>query len=525
MATNDINVFQYLDLALRRKWLILIPLFLCSAGATYLSVTLPPIYESETTILVEPPQVPEEYVQSTVTGSVQDRLNTISQQILSRTRLESVIREMNLYPRQRQDASMEYVVQKMRRNINIQVEGRASGREGSAVAFQLSYSGEDPSTVQKVTQKLAMLYIEENLREREKLARETKEFLESQLARIQEDLLAREKALRDFREAHMGELPEQLEANLRTLDQLQQQRGALHLSLQNAQDRLLLMEQQLAGLPRYLEGGISDEQNLYAQLEEKRRAVAELQAKYTDRYPDVLRLKAEIKTLERRLQGSGGSFRGPGSTVTNPSYTALDRQIQETRLTIRRMNGDLAKISRKMKTVETRVESAPSREQELMVLTRDYQTIKASYDSMMERKLNSEIAENLERRQKSEQFRILDQANYPHKPVRPNRLRILLVGLALGVGIGGGLAYGTEYIDRSIRTVEVVKESFSIPVVGVIPQLWTDKEMERKKKRRLTLALSSVVLLVVAVVLVHLLVLPINELFVRLYHSVLGLLA
>ena len=142
-------LLQYLDIALRRKWLIVLPFCLAVAVTILLCVKLPPIYRSETTILVEPQQVPENFVQSTVTGSVQDRLNTISQQILSRTRLEAVIREYGLYPELQQTAPMEEVVNTMRKDIEINVEERPNRRgESSAAAFRLAYEGRDPGTVQ-----------------------------------------------------------------------------------------------------------------------------------------------------------------------------------------------------------------------------------------------------------------------------------------------------------------------------------------------------------------------------------------
>lgn len=507
MEQNSLQVMKYLDMVLRRKWLILIPFVVISFATVFYAVSLPPIYRSETTILVEPPQVPENYVQSTVTGSVQDRLNTISQQILSRTRLEGVIKELHLYSERLSKSSMEAVVNVMRKNTEIKVV-RESRQRGATATFKLAFCGSDPATVQRVAQKLAMLYIEENLRVRENMARGTKDFMEKQLQEIEQDLRQLEEVLREFKQRYMGELPQQLEANLRSLDQLQQQKSSVLDSLRDAEDRQVLLEQQLQETPQYLTGSGTDQEDLHRQLELKGQQLIELEARYTDLYPDVVRLKREIRDLEKRIASSRQSRRGEvqpeSSSVVNPAYTRIKGQVDANELNVSNLRDEIGAIDWKMKSLQRRVENTPKREQELMILTRDYETIKRSYDSMMERKINAEIAENLEIRQKSEQFRILDPANYPQKPVRPNRLKILAMGLALGLGFGGGLAFVVEFMDRSFRTVEEVKEYFEIPVLGAIPVLATTEEIRRQKIRKIAFASFSMGFILTSILGAHL---------------------
>ncbi len=499
----------------------MIPFLLTSSAAGYYGTSLPPIYRSDTTILVEPQQVPEHYVQSTVTGSVQDRLNTISQQIMSRTRLETVIRELNLFPNLLKKTSMEAVVNSMRRNIEVNVERRAR-RRGSTAAFKLSFYGKDPATVQKVTQKLAMLYIEENLRVRETMARGTKDFMEKQLEQIEKELKATEESLREFKQSYMGELPEQLEANLRSLDQLQQQRSSAQDSLRDAEDRQVLMEQQLGETPQYLAGTGMDQNELYHQIEAKREALAALLVRYTERYPDVVRLKKEIQSLEKRLITSEQGEQEEATdnaAVVNPAYARLKEQADANRLSIGSLRDEIKLINWKMAKVRRRVENTPKREQELLTLSRDYETIKQSYEQMMERKINAEIAENLEVRQKSEQFRILDPANYPGHPVRPNRMKILAMGIALGLGLGGGLAFAVEYMDRSFRTAEEVKAYFTIPVLGVVPVLATSEEFKKQKIRKLALASFFMGFVLTSIVGVQLFVTRLDTLLIGLVKS------
>ena len=513
-------VLQYLDLALRKKWLILIPFLLSAVVSLYLCATLPPVYRSETTILVEPQQVPENFVQSTVTGSIQDRLNTISQQIMSRTRLETVIREFGLYPELQKQRLMEEVVSTMRGNVEIKVEERPNqgGRESSAAAFRLAFYGKEPEVVQKVTNRLAMMYIEENLKVRETQARGTKEFLEKQLQEIEQNLKAREEEIRQFKQANMGELPEQLEANLRAMDQLQSQKTSVMVSYRDAEDRQLTLERELSQTPQYLAGSGPDQNALYQQLDRKRQELTALTTRYTELYPDVLRAKKEIQELEQRIAGisnSGGDIPQESAAILNPAYTRIKNQVEANRLSLNSLQEELQNIDWKMKRLQQRVENVPKREQELVSLSRDYETIKQSYDAMSARKINAEISENLETRQKSEQFRVLDPANYPQKPVRPNRLRLLGMGLALGLGLGGGLAFATEYMDRSFKRVEDLKASFSFPVLGIIPALTTREEVLKGKIRKVAMTSFSLGFAATLVLGVHLFIMKINVLASR----------
>ncbi len=514
-------LLQYVDIALRRKWLIILPFCLAVAVTIVLCLKLPPVYRSETTILVEPQQVPENFVQSTVTGSVQDRLNTISQQILSRTRLESVIREYNLYPELQKTASMEEVINAMRDSIEIRVEERPNPYgQPAAAAFKLAYEGREPETVQKVTNRLAMMYIEENLRVRESLARGTKEFLDKQLQDMEQELKKREEAIQQFRQSHMGELPEQMEANLRALDQLQLQRNALMDSYRTAEDRQILLEKDLAATPQYLAGAGPDQNDLYRQLEARRQQLTALLTQYTEAYPDVVRLRKEISEIEQRIAAarSGESRPQPQSNVpiVNPEYTRLKSQVESNRLSMESLREQIQSIDARMRNLQQRVENTPRREQELAALTRDYQTIRQSYDSLMARKINAEVAENLETRQKSEQFRILDPANLPQKPIKPNRLRFLAMGLALGLGVGGCLAFATDYMDRSFKRVEDLKAALALPVLGVVPILRTREAVLAEKKRRLALASASLGFLVTLAVGMHFFVISLDKVALKL---------
>jgi polysaccharide chain length determinant protein (PEP-CTERM system associated) len=555
-TTESPLIPQLIAIGLRRKWTIIIPFLLAAVATVYVCIALPPVYRSETTILVEPQQVPQDYVQSTVTGSVTDRLSTIGQQILSRTRLESVIRDLNLYPDMRKAYPMEDVVNKMRENVEIEVvEDKNSPRRGesSAAAFKLAFMGREPEVVQRVTGTLANLYIEENLKVREGLARGTKEFLDREVRDVEQELAHREEAIREFRQNYMGELPEQLETNLRTLDQLQLQKNAVLDSLRQADDRLFLIERQIEQTPMSLTEMVADQDDLYTVLEAKKQALAALTSRYTELYPDVVTLKKEIAEIEARIAGNPdngdkpapeaapepaqepasdspaaaaveqpASESAPDSAPTpapaasvNPAYERLASQLQSDRLTAKSLRAELADVNARMQALQRRVENIPKREQELMSLKRDYETIKQSYDSLMERKINAAIAENLETRQKSERFRILDPANLPQRPVKPDRRKILAIGLLLGLGLGGGLAYIREQMDDTFHTLDEIKAFVAgVPILGVIPLVVPPEEIRRKRILVAASATAGAVCLAALIVGVHVYVKRIDVLVV-----------
>jgi polysaccharide chain length determinant protein (PEP-CTERM system associated) len=471
------SIQDYWRIAWRRKWSIIIPFFLISLASVVWSFLQPKIYRSTTLILVEPQKVPESYVKPTVATSVRDRLNTISQQIMSWTRLEKIIAEFQLYPEARaRQAPQEEIIERMRKDIELKVKGKDS--------FTISYQGRDPQTVMRVTNELASLFIQENLKVREQQAEGTTQFLDNQLTKLKKRLEEQEKAVQNYKQRYMGELPQQLDANLRVLEQLQLQLQTNQEALKSAEERRFLLETQLAELGRQnipitrdLLAGTAPPGGAMAPfntLETLKNQLATLQAQYSDKYPDVIRLKKEIEKLEARLQGSPTSQgSNPDRQITSPSpyYTNLKTQIATLALEIGSLQAEKKRLQEQIGIYRAKVENTPKREQELTVLTRDYEITRQNYQSLLNKKLEAQLAEDLERRQKGEQFRILDPANLPQKPFKPNRKKLALIGIMLGLGAGLGLAFFQEYLDHSFWEVEDLKEYTQLPVLAVVPTI------------------------------------------------------
>ena len=481
MNSRKSNELQHLlDSFSRRRWAMIVSFVLVFSGSVALCFLLPKIYLASTLILVEPQQIPEDYVKATVTSGIQDRLNTIKQQILSRTRLERVIQELDLHEDIEQGSSLSQMIREMRKNIYLEVKMNPNGRGGGASAFSIHYQGRDPKTVMEITNKLASLFIEENLKVREEQARGTSDFLEKQLDQVGSVLERREQEIREFKQQNMGELPEQQETNLRMLDQLQVQKQSLMESLRGAENHRTLLEGQLSEM-KSIVGREGNRSRLVEELGELQSELTSLRTRYTERYPDIVQLKKQIAEVEKQLVSESGRERSDAMAgSSNPAYLSLRNQSQLITLEIHSTKAELAQGDEMIRTFQARVENTPRREQELMTLSRDYENIKTNYESLLRKKLNAEIAENLEKRRKSEQFRILDPATRPDQLYKPNRTRILLVGFLLALGAGLGIVLVLEYLDTSFRDLEDLKAYVDLPVLATIPQIVGEEKQSLK---------------------------------------------
>jgi len=490
------------DIAWRRKWLIVVPFVVVAIATAVVTQLTPNLYRSETVILVVPQRIPESYVRSTVTNRIEDRLQTIGQQILSRTRLERVILDFNLYADARRAAVMENVVEMMRRDITVEIV--------KGDAFKVSYVSSDPQAAMKVTDRLASLFIDENRRDREVLADGTNQFLESQLEDARRRLAEQEKKVEEYRRRFAGELPSQVDSNLHVVQNTQLQLQGLSESIDRDRDRRLVLERSLADLtavePAATSGDLASAPKIMLPLSDApdeveiaRRKVAELRARLTPQHPDVIRATRALEELEAKTP--------PAPVATTPSAAApapppvarprssadiaraarvqnlqvelqtLDRQIATKEAEQRQLRTD-------MQTYQARIEAAPTRESELIELTRDYTTLQQVYTNLLSKREDSKVAANLERRQAGEQFRVLDPARLPERPFSPNRMRMNLLGAVAGLGFGLGLAALLEYRDTTLRTDDDVLMTVSLPVLAMIPMMVTTADRRRQMRNR-----------------------------------------
>jgi len=493
MALNDnrqqLQLQQYIDLFLRNKWLITLPFILITLGSFIFALAIPNIYQASTTILVVPQKVPENYVRSTVPAAVADRLQTLNQQIMSRTRLQQVIERYGLYREEAKKMAPEEIIELMRKKIDVSVNQRTRNGINS---FTISFQNPDPRLAMQVANGLASLYIEENLKLRERQARETSDFLDRELAKLEKQLREKEALLSAFKRKYMGELPDQQDANLRMLDRLEVQYQTSSAALAAAKDRQLQLQQQLNQLTStsntvMVEGQVMAVEPDVTRLEAMKEQLSVLRTRYTEAHPDVIGLEAKIRKLEkklaaRKLTGTGEAGSQISASRTNsPAYIEISNQLASVKREIKQLQRELKRLRTEIDTVNAKVENAPKREAELVALTRDYGNLHQNYQNLLDRKIEAQLAENLEMQQQGEQFKVLDPAQLPVKPFKPDRRKILLAGMVLGLGIGIGLAMLLDFLGKAYRYVPDIEEDLGFPVLVTIPRILTEKELKWRK--------------------------------------------
>jgi polysaccharide biosynthesis transport protein len=396
-----------------------------------------------------------------------------------------MIQEFDLYPETVRQGGNEAVIERLRKDIRVTTSTTHAGR-GAVDAFTISFAHQDPQFAMKVTAKLASQFIDENLRSREQLVEGASEFIEQELAMAKERLEAQERSLTLFKTKYMGELPEQVQANLSSLDRLSLQHGATVDALQRAADRLALLEKTYKEYEALVAttggavqgpGGVMAGDSSALRLKELEKNLTTLASEYKNNYPDIIALKQEIKALKAQI---GGKALPRETRPIDPYLRELVRQREESKLEITSLKDRLLRIKEQMKEYEARVEMAPVREQELMILNRDYGNLKENYRSLLDKKLNARLSGNLEKRQKGEQFRILDPANLPQKPETPNRLKIMWLALAFGCGLGIGGVVALEFYRPVFRRSDEVESFLHLRVLASIPNFGS--VLDRTKK-------------------------------------------
>ena len=464
IAEYKIKPEEIIRIIFKRRWFIIIPLFLAIIIGAYLSVTLVRYYRASTTIMVQSQRVPSSYVQSVVTEDISSRLRSITQEVLSRTNLERIIKDYNLFadPDER-SMFMEDKVASVRRRIQVNVNQSST--------FTISYVGRDPVEVKDITNALASIFIDENLKDREEQATGTGNFLESELETMRKRLEKSEDELRNYRQKYMGELPGQLEANLSILGRLQEQLLEKQKALRETSNTKSSLENQIAKVRQNAQESLmkngAEEGGKSADLEQLQAQLAVLQARYTDSHPSVVRLKNMISKVEENIKK--GDFEGD-------TMTTEEKQLAALKLEIPRMESEISELKKKADIYQARVENTPKREEELYSIQRDYDNMKKIYDSLVSRRLEAEISVNMEKKQKGEQFQIIDPARVPEKPVYPNMNRLFLGSIFIGLFVGGGSVFLLERMSKTFKGIDDVESTLGLPVLATVPAVLHAKD-------------------------------------------------
>jgi polysaccharide chain length determinant protein (PEP-CTERM system associated) len=490
----------YINLIFKRRWLIIIPFCLAMIVGIYLAITLPKVYQASTLIMIEPQTVPSSFVRTIVSTDVDSRITTIKQEILSRTNLEKIIDNFNLFSGPgSENLFMETKVASLRSRIGV---GVSRARRGPNT-FSISFSDSNPETAMKIANGLATLFIDENLKIRETQALGTSDFLEDELETMRKRLQDVEEKLRTYRARHRGELPEQLDSNLRILGSLQQQLSEREERLSDEKNRLIEIENQIQARKELLATGSADgsDTNAILTLDQLKKRLQNLETSYTDRHPDVIRLRAKIANLEAKIRSEDLSSQdlqvtdsqADASFISDRALREQMRQQMEIKVAIRDLADDIAKLKRQIPIYQQRVERTPKREEELLALNRDYRNITTSYSSLLNRKLEAEISVNMEKKQKGEQFRIIDPARVPHEPVSPDLRRLFMMVVAVGLGLGAGLIFLLDFFDSSLKDPEVFESDLGVAVLATVPKIYHKRDLRLKRLNQVLTMFSLLV--------------------------------
>jgi succinoglycan biosynthesis transport protein ExoP len=532
---------EYTDLLRRRKWQIFIPWLVVFVAVTAVAFLLPPVYRSTAIILIESQQVPQDLIRTTVTGFAEERIKSITQQIFSRKILLDIIEGFDLYPEKRGNDPMEEILEDMRDDIFVEmmsaeVPDRRGGRPVTVnVAFAVSYEGRNPQKVMQVTNRLASLFLEHNLRMREGLAETTTELLGQQLGQYRSLTNNLEERIARFKEAHITELPELTNLNLETERQLRRQIEGVDEQMRSLKDRKIYLEGQMANVspePPILDAGgqyildpkerlralksqaitlratlsskhpdVTKVRKEIAELEKeigkldkrlemkdalrlKEQELKELKTSATDKHPDVLKLRKEIEKLKQNVKDyedrEKEGFDLAQAQPTNPAYISLQTQIKVAEMDLKGLKDKRQQLEESWQDYVKRLEKMPQVELEYRELLRDYDAAQKKYAETMAKLMEARQGQSLEQLQAGEKFTIIDPPQLPEIPVKPKRIAISLIGFILGIaaGIGGGALM--EFADSTIRSPKDIRRITGHPVLASIPDVG---EVQKKRGR------------------------------------------
>ena len=549
----------------RRAQIAAIAVVIFGIGAI-VALAWPPTFRSAATILIEEQQIPAELVQSTVTSYASQRIQTISQRVMTRSNLTEIISKFDLYADERQRETTEEILDRMRRDIQLEmisadvVDPRTGRPTAATIAFSLSFLGNQPDQVQKVANELTTLYLQENIKTRTSKAQETLTFLSDEANRLNQRISELDKRLADFKAANASNLPElqpllreQIDrtdreltdtaTQLRSLEErrfyLQGQIGqldpygadvntspgarlkALRTEYASAASRysadhpdVLRLKREIQSLERET-GQVDPRDAMLEQIAALRTELASVREKYSAEHPDVVRLQRQIAGLEADLEKAPTSNTDTRRSPDNPAYVTLQAQLNSVENDMRSLQTKREDLEKKRADYEQRLTAMPQIEGEYRTLMRDMENATSKYREIRAKQMQAQVAQQLETESKGERFTLIDPPALPEEPISPNRPAILFLSLVLALGAGLGYAAVAESVDTTVRGAKGVLGVLQTAPLAVIPYLATDGEIAASRRHRRMLVLGAAGIVLLAMAMVHLFISPLDVLWFR----------
>lgn len=479
---------DYLAIARQRIWWIVIPAVLVPAIVFAVCLKLPKRYTSQTLVLVETQKVPDSLVKPVVTEPLEERLATMQEQILSRTRLQPIIERFGLYKNEASNAPMEDLVDRMRKAIVVTPIKTESNRANEPMpGFYVAFTASDPRLAQTVCGEITSLFMTENLRAREQSAQGTTDFLRSQLDDSKRLLDEKDAKLAAFKQQHMGQLPDESQINLSMMSGLETQlltsNESLNRLVQEKTYTESLLGQQTA--VRNAGGGSAQANDQETQRAKLETELADLRSRYTEDHPDVAKAKAALAALDRQAKKPAAEKTEASEAASQASsdlaFAPLKARLKSLNGAIEDNKREQERIKRSMNEVSQRIRMSPAVEEQYKSITRDYQTALNNYNDLLNKKNQSEMATDLERRQQGEQFRVMDPPNLPEHPTFPDIPLFTGVGFAGGLGLGFVFAFSLSTLDQSLKSEKDVEFYLKLHTLVTIPDLTDRRSLDRQR--------------------------------------------
>ena len=499
---RELTIEDYLAIARRRIWLLVIPAVIFPIAAYAISLLLPSRYVSETVVLVEGQTMPDNIVKPITAGDVNERLATMREEILSRTRMQQIIDKFGLYGKDGGGLTQEAQIVLLRKAITVSpVRPMAETRANGLPGFTVSVTAQQAHLAQQICAEITSFFMQQNVLLRAQRAADTTDFLTKQLNDAKARLDAQDAKLAEFQRRYMGELPDQAQTNFSLLSGLASQMESSSLALSRAQQDKIFVEsmlsQQLATAKLAQVGSNPD--TLQKQLAALEDRLAVLQSRYTDEHPDVIKAKNEIARLQKRIQVEapvGGTLatlepEKDGPVAETPQVKQFRAQLYQINQTIRERTAEQARLQEEIKSLQAKLQLSPAIAQEYKALTRDSQTALNIYNDLLKKHSDSEMAADLERRQQGEQFRVLDPPSLPQKPSFPNRLLFGFGGLVGGLAFGAAISAFLEIRDTALRTERDVEAVLKLPTLALIPEIAVLRMADGDSGKRMEFRRSS----------------------------------
>jgi polysaccharide chain length determinant protein (PEP-CTERM system associated) len=507
---------QYLAILKQRKWSMILPMVGIIVLSVAVAFLLPAVYRSDATIFIEEQEVPTDFVASTVTTYAEQRIQAIYQRIMTFTPLLEIINEHGLYPKMRGKYALEEIVEKMRLDttlepISAEIVDRRTGRPATAtIAFVLGYEGRNPQKVLRVANKLVSLFLEQNLKQRVRQVEDTSAFLESEIARIKKDLSKSEAELAVFKQKHINELPEMMQANLQGLNNIERSIETIHQQISSLKERQSYFQSQVANQDPTL----SNEKR--SRLEELKIQLVALTRNFSDEYPDVKKTRAEIAELEQVLAVSDSNSK---AIPNNPAYITLSAQLASVKAELTSVMEQKNHLQAEAVEYKRRIAATPAVEDEYNDLVSAQRSNQGKYEDLLAKLMEAKVAHGLEKGQKGERFTLAEAPRLPGKPFKPNRLVIIVIGVILGIGAGVGTVTLREFTDMSVRSADQLSRMASMPVLAAVPVIVTPDDLMRRRARFVLISAAFLVLAAAGLAIFHFQVMDLNVFWVKLMRT------